>query len=194
MLSYKAMLLITIQNQRSSQRKWKRLKNRPVCQTSVLRGHVTAKNSSKQLQPDNKITWRYLQSSLLIFNETVSIGFIKTISCKVILITVLWLLNEMTISELHCTLCQGFTTRRTQRTVCSWRSLVTGSLSGLVMLVYEVQHVTFGQFLRVHSGLRIMNYNPIHPGPEEPLGVAYAARKKNCQYFPWNSKNSLNAV
>lgn len=51
------------------------------------------------------------------------------------------------------------------------------------MLVDEDQHFIFGQFLSVHSGLRIMNYDPVHPGPEEPLGVAYAARKKKKVIF-----------
>lgn len=36
------------------------------------------------------------------------------------------------------------------------------------------QHVFFGQFLRVHPCLRIVNYDPVHPGPEETLWVADA--------------------
>lgn len=49
-----------------------------------------------------------------------------------------------------------------------------GSVSGslLVILVDEGQNIIFGQFLMVHPCLRIMNYDPIHPGPEEPLRVA----------------------
>lgn len=42
----------------------------------------------------------------------------------------------------------------------------------MVMLMDEGQHLVFGQFLRVHPGLRIVNYDSVHPGPEEPLRVA----------------------
>lgn len=46
------------------------------------------------------------------------------------------------------------------------------SVSVLVILVDEGQNIIFGQFLRVHPCLRIMNDHPVHPGPEEPLSVA----------------------
>lgn len=49
------------------------------------------------------------------------------------------------------------------------------SMSGLVILVDEGQNIIFGQFLRVHPRLRIVNYDPVDPRPEEPLRVADAA-------------------
>lgn len=45
-------------------------------------------------------------------------------------------------------------------------------MSGLVIVVDEGQHINFGQFLRVNPGLGIMDDHAVHPGPEEPLGVA----------------------
>lgn len=58
----------------------------------------------------------------------------------------------------------------------SWLYLVklwaSVSISGLVILVDEAQNIIFGQFLRIHPCLRIMDYHPVHPGPEEPLRVA----------------------
>lgn len=46
------------------------------------------------------------------------------------------------------------------------------SVSGLVILVDKGQNIIFGQFLRVHPCLRVMDYHTIHPRPEEPLRVA----------------------
>lgn len=46
------------------------------------------------------------------------------------------------------------------------------SILGLVVLVDEGQNIGFGQFLRIHPGLRIVNYDPVNPGPEETLRVA----------------------
>lgn len=48
------------------------------------------------------------------------------------------------------------------------------TVSGLVVLVDEGQNIIFGQFLRIHTCLRIVNYDPVHPGPEETLRVADA--------------------
>lgn len=42
------------------------------------------------------------------------------------------------------------------------------------MVLDEGQNVIFGQFLRVNPGLRVMDDDAVHPGPEEPLGVADA--------------------
>lgn len=39
------------------------------------------------------------------------------------------------------------------------------------------QHLVFGQLLRVHPGLRIVNYDTVYPGPEEPLRVANAEKE-----------------
>lgn len=46
------------------------------------------------------------------------------------------------------------------------------SVSGLVVLVDEGQNIIFGQFLGVHPCLRVVDYDPVHPGPEVPLSVA----------------------
>lgn len=48
----------------------------------------------------------------------------------------------------------------------------SGSVSGLVILADKGQNIIFGQFLRVHSCLGIVNDHPVHPGPEVPLRVA----------------------
>jgi len=44
--------------------------------------------------------------------------------------------------------------------------------SELVIPVDEGQELVLGQLLRVHPCLRIVNYDPVHPGPEEPLSMA----------------------
>lgn len=46
--------------------------------------------------------------------------------------------------------------------------------SGLVVVLDEGQNVVFGQFLGVNPGLRVVDDDAVHPGPEEPLGVADA--------------------
>ena len=46
--------------------------------------------------------------------------------------------------------------------------------SGMVVLVDEGQNIVFGQFPRIHAGLRVVNDDAVHPGPEETLRVADA--------------------
>lgn len=56
------------------------------------------------------------------------------------------------------------------------------SVSVLVVLVDERQNIIFGQFLRIHTRLRIMDYHAVHPGPEEPLRVANAEDKDRTRF------------
>lgn len=63
-------------------------------------------------------------------------------------------------------------------TLCCRTDAFASGVSGLMILVNKGQHVNFGQFLRVNPGLRIMDDHAIHPGPEEPLGVANTVGRK----------------
>lgn len=58
--------------------------------------------------------------------------------------------------------------------VVAGEALGSVSISGLVVLVDEGQNIIFGQFLGIHPGLGIVDYDPINPGPEETLRVADA--------------------
>lgn len=47
----------------------------------------------------------------------------------------------------------------------------------------EGQNLVFGQLLPVHPGLRIVHDHPVHPGPEEPLGVTDAEDRDGQQDY-----------
>lgn len=51
------------------------------------------------------------------------------------------------------------------------------------MLVDEGQQFIFGQFLWVDPGLGVVNYNAVHPGPEETLRMANAEKEEKKASF-----------
>lgn len=153
------------------------------------KGAVPTERTEEEMS--SPIIMHWISVSNLWSLSTVSIYIpckycIKLTGCKITnfnSVVLNWAQNENRVTT-------SYTSSSENYSALCWWPVASHAVTALpLMTVFpdKGQHVVFGEFLRIHAALRVMNSDPFLPGPKQPFMMTHPEererRKRNKQNF-----------